>query len=115
MGQGIIGVGVVDEPQGGGRNPSLELAELRPDALQAPWHNGQSADVPGAFEQNWHLMSTREIADAKKELDAQPHEGWQHAWVPFLDDDNGNYLCLDLGSPGHPVRECWRGRSSARR
>jgi cell wall assembly regulator SMI1 len=56
-------------------------------------------------------MSTREIADAKKELDAQPHEGWQHDWVPFLDDDNGNYLCLDLTSPGCPVRECWRGRS----
>jgi cell wall assembly regulator SMI1 len=75
------------------------------------WHNGQSSDVPGAFEQNWHLMSTREIADAKKELDTQPHEGWHHAWAPFLDDDNGNYLCLDLGSPGCPVRECWRGRS----
>jgi cell wall assembly regulator SMI1 len=75
------------------------------------WHNGQNADVPGAFEQNWNLMSAQEIADAKKELDAQPHEGWQSSWVPFLDDDKGNYLCLDLGSPGLPVRECWLGRS----
>ncbi|HWG46607.1 MAG TPA: SMI1/KNR4 family protein [Gemmataceae bacterium] len=75
------------------------------------WHNGQNADVPGAFEQSWILMSAQEIADAKKELDAQPHEGWQSAWVPFLDDDNGDYLCLDLDSPGLPVRECWRGRS----
>jgi cell wall assembly regulator SMI1 len=92
---------------------SAALGQPLPEELKIwlSWHNGQSADVPGAFEQNWHLMSTREIADAKKELDAQPHEGWQHAWVPFLDDDNGNYLCLDLGSPGHPVRECWRGRS----
>ncbi|HEY7428707.1 MAG TPA: SMI1/KNR4 family protein [Gemmataceae bacterium] len=75
------------------------------------WHNGQNADVPGAFEQSWNLMSTQQIAEAKKELDAEPDEGWQQAWVPFLDDDNGNYLCLDLGSPGCPVRECWRGRS----
>ena len=75
------------------------------------WHNGQNPDVPGAFEQNWILMSTEEIADAKKELDAETHEGWQKAWLPFLDDDNGNYLCLDLGSPSGPVRECWRGRS----
>jgi cell wall assembly regulator SMI1 len=92
---------------------SAALSKPLPQELRTwlTWHNGQSADVPGAFEQNWHLMSTREIADAKKELDAQPHEGWQHAWVPFLDDDNGNHLCLDLSSPGCPVRECWRGRS----
>jgi cell wall assembly regulator SMI1 len=92
---------------------SAALGRPLPQELRTwlTWHNGQSNDVPGAFEQNWHLMSTREIADAKKELDAQPHEGWQHGWVPFLDDDIGNFLCLDLGSPGCPVRECWRGRS----
>lgn len=83
-------------------------AELRALLM---WHNGQNADVPGAFEQNWILMSIEEIAESKKELDAQPHEGWHKDWLPFLDDDNGNYLCLDLGSPGSPVRECWRGRA----
>lgn len=75
------------------------------------WHNGQNPDVPGTFEQNWMLMSTDEIAEAKKELDAQPHEGWHTSWLPFLDDDNGDYRCLDLGSPGSPVLECWRGRA----
>ncbi|HEY7158217.1 MAG TPA: SMI1/KNR4 family protein, partial [Gemmataceae bacterium] len=75
------------------------------------WHNGQNAEVPGAFEQSWNLMSAEQIAEAKKELDAESDEGWQKAWVPFLDDDNGNYLCLDLDSPGCPVRACWRGRS----
>lgn len=75
------------------------------------WHNGQSSDVPGAFEQSWSLMSAAEIADAKKELDAHPHDGWHSAWAPFLEDDNGNYLCLDLASSGCPVRECWQGRA----
>lgn len=84
-----------------------------PETLRAllMWHNGQNPDVPGAFEQNWVLMSTEEIADAKKELDEHPHEGWQKNWLPFLDDDNGDYRCLDLGAPGCPVLECWRGRA----
>jgi cell wall assembly regulator SMI1 len=75
------------------------------------WHNGQDAEVMGAFEENWNLLSVQEITEAKKDLDAQPHEGWQKTWVPFLDDDNGDYLCLDTGSEKPPVRECWRGKS----
>ncbi len=75
------------------------------------WHNGQNPEVPGAFEGNWFLMSTEEIAVAKNELDAQPHDGWHSDWLPLFDDDNGNYFCLDLGSPGLPMRECWRGRA----
>jgi cell wall assembly regulator SMI1 len=75
------------------------------------WHNGQSPDVPGAFEQNWNLMSAEQIAEAKQELDAEGHEGWQRAWVPFLDDDNGNYLCLDPATAGTPVRGCWHGQA----
>lgn len=92
---------------------AAELGKPLPEELRAllMWHNGQNPDVPGAFEQNWILMSTEEIADAKKELDDHPHEGWQKNWLPFLDDDNGDYRCLDLSSPGCPVLECWRGRS----
>jgi cell wall assembly regulator SMI1 len=88
------------------------LGKPLPEALRAllTWHNGQNPDVPGAFEQNWFLMSTEDIAEAKKELDAEAHEGWHTDWLPFLDDDNGNYLCVDLSSSGAPVRECWRGR-----
>jgi cell wall assembly regulator SMI1 len=84
-----------------------------PDELRnwLSWHNGQNAAVPGALVENWHLMSTQQIADAKKDLDAENHAGWQHAWIPFLDDDNGNYLCLDPTRPGVAVRECWRGRA----
>lgn len=89
------------------------LGKPLPETLRAllTWHNGQNPDVPGAFEQNWYLMSTEDIAEAKKELDAEAHAGWHKDWIPFLDDDNGNYLCLDLGSPNAPVRECWRGRA----
>lgn len=92
---------------------AAELGKPLPDELRAllMWHNGQNPDVPGAFEQSWILMSTEEIADAKKELDDHPHEGWQKNWLPFLDDDNGDYRCLDLRSPGCPVLECWRGRA----
>jgi cell wall assembly regulator SMI1 len=92
---------------------AAELGKPLPEELRAllMWHNGQNPDVPGAFEQNWLLMNTEEIAEAKKELDDHPHEGWQSNWLPFLDDDSGDYRCLDLGSPGCPVLECWRGRT----
>jgi cell wall assembly regulator SMI1 len=92
---------------------AAELGKPLPDELRAVlmWHNGQNPDVTGAFEQNWMLLSTNEIAEAKKELDEHPHEGWQKNWLPFLGDDNGDYRCLDLGSPGCPVLECWRGRA----
>jgi cell wall assembly regulator SMI1 len=89
------------------------LGRPLPEELRALliWHNGQNPDVPGSFEQSWMLMSSQDIASAKKELDAQPHEGWQKNWVPFLDDDNGNYRCLDIGTAGCPVLDCWRGRA----
>ena len=89
------------------------LGRPMPEELRAllTWHNGQNPDVQGAFEQSWMLMSTEEMADAKKELDEHPHEGWHSHFLPFLGDDNGDYLCLDLSSPGCPVLECWRGRS----
>jgi cell wall assembly regulator SMI1 len=74
------------------------------------WHNGQSTDVPGAFVQSWHLLGTRRIAQLKKELDAEQSANWNSAWVPFLDDDNDNYVCLDTRQAGFPVRECWRGK-----
>src|SRR5579875_350622 len=86
---------------------AAELGRPLPEELQAllMWHNGQTPDVPGALEQSWMLLSTDEIAEAKKELDEHPHEGWQKDWLPFLGDDNGNYRCLHLGSPGCPVLE----------
>jgi cell wall assembly regulator SMI1 len=89
------------------------LGQALPPELHAwlAWHNGQNPDVPGALEENWRPMSTTDIAQAKRELDAEGHPGWDRSWIPFLDDDNDDYLCLDPGQPGCPVRECWRGKA----
>jgi cell wall assembly regulator SMI1 len=102
-----------------GASPS-ELAALQ-NVLGGPlaedlrtwlrWHNGQDPDVPGALEENWRPLSAAEIAEAKRNLDAEGHPGWDRRWLPFLDDDNEDYLCLDPGASGTPVRECWRGRA----
>src|SRR5260370_41287167 len=49
-----------------------DLGHAVPEELRVwlAWHNGQDPNVLGAFESNWSLMSTRQIADVKKELDA---------------------------------------------
>jgi cell wall assembly regulator SMI1 len=76
------------------------------------WHNGQDAETVGALEGRWIPMSTKEIAEVKKERDANPVDGWKDTWLPFLDDDRGNYLCIDTHEAGHPLRECREGHST---
>lgn len=90
-----------------------EIGCLLPEALRSwlTWHNGQDAETVGALEGRWIPMSTKEIAETKKERDANPTDGWQDTWVPFLDDDRGNYLCIDTHEPGHPLRECREGHA----
>jgi cell wall assembly regulator SMI1 len=73
------------------------------------WHSGQDPESIGAFEEGWILLGAGEIGNAKSELDAAPPPGWHTGWVPFLDNDNGSYLCLDTTHTGLPVRACWRG------
>lgn len=77
------------------------------------WHNGQDTDFVGRFEQDWSLMSTAVIAAAKHELDGggAAQGGWQRAWIPFLDDDAGDYTCLDTSQHGNPVRAFWLGQT----
>lgn len=74
------------------------------------WHNGQNPDVEGGLEENWIPMSTTEIAEVKKELDDEAHAGWNKEWIPFLDNDNDSFLCLDPTRAGCAVVECWRGK-----
>jgi cell wall assembly regulator SMI1 len=76
------------------------------------WHNGQRAEFAGAFEQSWNLMSARQIAEAKAELDADPVElAWRKEWVPILEDDAGDFVAVDPTLPGAPVREVWQGQA----
>lgn len=85
-----------------------------PDSLRQllAWHNGQSEDFIGCLVESWLLMSTDSIAAAKKDLDADAAStGWKTAWIPFLDDDNGNYVCLDTSQAEAPVREFWVGNA----
>ena len=81
------------------------------------WHNGQDPYAVGCFEQNRRLMGCSQIAAANKELKGASASGesadhWDPAWIPFLDDDAGNYVCLDTGRPGAPLREVILGRSN---
>jgi cell wall assembly regulator SMI1 len=82
-------------------------AELR--TLLA-WRNGQGEEFAGRFEEDWLLMEAGEIARAKADLDAGAvgngaGNGWRPEWIPFLDDDAGNYGFLDASQPEPPVRE----------
>jgi len=66
------------------------------------WHNGQTDDFLGHFEQDWDLLSTEQIAAAQQDLPAE--------CIPLLADDNGDYLCLDTRELGPPVKAFWSGK-----
>jgi cell wall assembly regulator SMI1 len=91
-----------------GRNLPEELGDL------LAWHNGQDSGFSGKFEQDWLLMSCQQIAEEKRYLDEQcgedPSLGWKKDWVPFLDDDQGDHICLELTQTPAPVREFWMGQ-----
>jgi cell wall assembly regulator SMI1 len=79
------------------------------------WHNGQRAEAAGSLIERWRLMSCMDIAAAKKEQDApatRSGAGWQTTWIPFLDDDDGDYVCLDTSQPDLPVREFWLDKTT---
>jgi cell wall assembly regulator SMI1 len=80
--------------------------------LQA-WHNGQGDDFVGYFENHWLLMSTTTIAAAKQELDAGAVDGWKKEWIPFLDDDGGDFLVLDTSEAEPPVLAFYLGKPKA--
>jgi cell wall assembly regulator SMI1 len=83
-----------------------KLAKPAPAGLAEllAWHNGQGEDYAGYFEGHWLLMDAGRIAAVKEELDASAGEyGWKKEWLPFLDDDGGNYLVLDTSQKEPPV------------
>jgi cell wall assembly regulator SMI1 len=87
------------------------LGRPLPEELRAffSWHNGQNDEFVGHFENHWNLMDVGQVETAWKELTGAP-EGerrWQPGWIPFLEDDRGNYVFLDTTQPGSPVRQFW--------
>jgi cell wall assembly regulator SMI1 len=72
------------------------------------WHNGQEEDMIGAFVESFNLMSADEIAAAYQERKGE--KGWDAAFVPILDDYQGDHVVLDTRKPELPVREVWSGR-----
>jgi cell wall assembly regulator SMI1 len=89
-----------------------QLGVAVPPDLRAllSWHNGQSDDFIGCFVESWSLMNTEQILAARREL-LEPSSGFQAAWLPFLDDDGGNYVALDTRQSPAPVREFWAGKA----
>jgi cell wall assembly regulator SMI1 len=87
------------------------LGRPLPEDLRAllAWRNGQDDADAGRFVEGWFLMSADEIEAARKELTSSPEaeRTWRPEWIPFLEDDRGNYVFLDTSQPGVPVREFW--------
>jgi len=77
------------------------------------WHNGQGDDYVGYFVDHWLLMSADKIVAAKADLDATGGEyGWKQSWVPFFDDDGGNFIALDVAQLPAPVVAFWMGEKA---
>jgi len=68
------------------------------------WHNGQGDDFIGAFEEDWLLMGTHAIAANRNDLLQDTAAGWSPDWIPFLDNDAGDFLFLDTSQTGASVR-----------
>jgi len=77
------------------------------------WRNGQGVDYAGYFVDHWLVLSTAKIAAAKADLDAVGGDyGWNNDWLPFLDDDGGNFVVLDLSHDNPPVLVYWMGEKA---
>lgn len=75
------------------------------------WHNGQGEDEIGSLVGAFNVISSEEIAAAYHERQQGASAGpWDAAWIPLLDDFQGNLICLDTSRPGHPIVESWRGQ-----
>jgi cell wall assembly regulator SMI1 len=85
-------------------------AELR---TLLEWHNGQTPDLVGAFRESFRLLGTEEIAQEYRDQVGRHGDLWDKGWIPFLADDQGDFVCVDVGQKGEPVPEIWRGRHTS--
>ena len=64
------------------------------------WHDGQQAGTYDPLLQNLTFMTLMEIATTQQMhqhvsvFDQWSEEHWQPAWVPFLSNGGGDYLCI---------------------
>jgi cell wall assembly regulator SMI1 len=86
-----------------------------PDELRTlvEWHNGQTPDLVGAFRESFRLLETEEIGEEYRDQAGRHGDTWDKNWIPFLADDQGDFVCVDAGQKGEPVREIWRGRHTS--
>jgi cell wall assembly regulator SMI1 len=90
------------------------LGRALPDELRTwlGWHDGQDPAVMGAFVEDFLLLGTEEVPESKEEMDEEG--SGQEDWIPFLDDGQGDYVCLEAGEKEKgAVREVWRGQDEA--
>ena len=77
------------------------------------WHNGLECRRDGSIWSGVFLLGTDQIAETMKDLAEEPRNSWKPGLIPFMDDDQDDYVCLDTTQAGVPVVECWRGQSHA--
>jgi cell wall assembly regulator SMI1 len=94
-----------------------ELGRNLPAGLRAlyRWHDGQDSDCALAFQADKMFMPFQDVRAAWAALSQLQRAGefpesnwWSEAWLPFLDNGNGDHLCVDLdgafaGQPGQLV------------
>lgn len=71
------------------------------------WRNGQHLDYSESLHRNRMFCSLEEVAEAKAVFDEmigfdfEEPEHWRRAWLPFLHNGGGSYLCIDtVGEDG---------------
>ena len=68
------------------------------------WRNGQNPVSYAAIQGNRYFCRLEEVAETKEMLDGmigldfEDPRYWRRGWIPFLHNNGGSYLCLDLAA-----------------